>query len=123
MNTSFAIISYYIYLPIVMILTWYVARVLFKNSHVFMLDIFHGKAEIATATRKLFEIGFYLINLGFAFLIMENYYITTKQEMLEKLSVKIGGYSIYLGIMLFFNMYLFFKGRRVSKQRELKPIA
>jgi F0F1-type ATP synthase assembly protein I len=51
---------------------------------------------------------------------MEIYSITTKQEMLEKLSVKIGGFSIYLGIMLFINMYLFFRGRRISKQRALE---
>jgi hypothetical protein len=120
MNTSYVIIAYYIYIPIVIFLTWYVAHTLFTQSQVFMMDIFHGKEDIATSTRKLLEIGFYLINLGFAFIIMEIYSITTKQEMLEKLSVKIGGFSIYLGIMLFINMYLFFRGRRISKQRALE---
>jgi len=120
MNTSYVIIAYYIYIPIVIFLTWYVAHTLFTQSQVFMMDIFHGKQDIATSTRKLLEIGFYLINLGFAFIIMEIYSITTKQEMLEKLSVKIGGFSIYLGIMLFINMYLFFRGRRISKQRALE---
>ncbi|HEY8898522.1 MAG TPA: hypothetical protein VIM79_27025 [Niastella sp.] len=37
--------------------------------------------------------------------------------MLEILSTKIGGFSIYLGVMLFFNLYLFFRGRRISKQK------
>ena len=120
MNTSYVIIAYYIYIPIVIFLTWYIAHTLFTQSQVFMMDIFHGKEDIATSTRKLLEIGFYLINLGFAFIIMEIYSITTKQEMLEKLSVKIGGFSIYLGIMLFINMYLFFRGRRISKQRALE---
>lgn len=120
MNTSYVIIAYYIYIPIVIFLTWYVAHTFFTQSQVFMMDIFHGKEDIATSTRKLLEIGFYLINLGFAFIIMEIYSITTKQEMLEKLSVKIGGFSIYLGIMLFINMYLFFRGRRISKQRALE---
>ena len=120
MNTSYVIIAYYIYIPIVIFLTWYVAHTLFTQSQVFMMDIFHGKEDIATSTRKLLEIGFYLINLGFAFIIMEIYSITTKQEMLEKFSVKICGFSIYLGIMLFINMYLFFRGRRISKQRALE---
>ena len=119
MNTSFNFAAYLIYLPVVIFLTWYVAFVLFKNSRTFMLDIFHGKEEIATSTNTLFKTGFYLLNLGFALVIME---ITTNilngQTMLEILSYKIGGFSIYLGLMLFFNLYLFFRGRRISKERS-----
>jgi hypothetical protein len=118
MKTSLNFTAYLIYLPVVLVLTWYVARTLFKNSKIFMLDIFHGKADIAFATNKLFETGFYLLNLGFAFTIMEvASEISDSRNMLEILSVKIGGFSIYLGVMLFFNLYLFFRGKRVSKQK------
>jgi hypothetical protein len=119
MKTSFNFIAYLIYLPIVISLTWYVAYVLFKNSRTFMLDIFHGKEDIAHSTNTLFKTGFYLLNLGFALLIMEIASdILNGQTMLEILSYKIGGFSIYLGLMLFFNLYLFFRGRRVSKERS-----
>jgi len=118
MKTSLNLLAYFIYLPIVIVLTWYVAHTLFKNSKVFMLDIFNGKAEIAISTNKLFETGFYLLNLGFALLIMTiAEEIFDSRSMLEILSTRIGGFSIYLGIMLFFNLYLFFRGRRISKQR------
>ncbi len=119
MNTSYNFMAYLIYLPVVIVLTWYVAHTLFKNSKVFMLDIFNGKAEIAVATNKLFETGFYLLNLGFAFWVMEitNDILATR-SMLEILSAKIGGYCIYLGISLFFNLYLFFRGRRISKEKS-----
>ncbi|MBC7849389.1 MAG: hypothetical protein H7Y31_06620 [Chitinophagaceae bacterium] len=120
MRTSINLLTYLIYLPIVIVLTWYVAHILFKNSKVFMLDIFHGKSEIALSTNKLFETGFYLLNLGFAFVIMEiPYAILDKQIMIEHLSTKIGGFCIYLGIMLFFNLYLFFRGRRISKTKKI----
>jgi len=118
MKTSLNFIAYLIYLPIVIVLTWYVAHILFKNSKTFMEDIFHGKTDIAHSTNKLFETGFYLLNLGFALVIMEvTGEIYDNRNMLEILSSKIGGFSIYLGIMLFFNLYLFFRGRRVSKQK------
>jgi hypothetical protein len=84
-----------------------------------MLDIFNGKADIALSTNKLFETGFYLLNLGFALTIMEIAgEITDSRSMLEILSARIGGFSIYLGIMLFFNLYLFFRGRRISRARS-----
>ncbi len=118
MKTSLNFIAYIIYLPVVIVLTWYVAHILFKNGKTFMEDIFHGKTDIAHSTNKLFETGFYLLNLGFALVIMEvSKEIYDNRDMLEILSTKIGGFSIYLGIMLFFNLYLFFRGRRISKQK------
>jgi predicted PurR-regulated permease PerM len=120
MKTDLNFIAYLIYLPIIVALTWYVAHTLFKNSKVFMLDIFRGKEDIAMSTNKLFETGFYLLNIGFALLIMEIVYkIENNRSLLEMLSTKIGGFAIYLGIMLFFNLYLFFRGRRISKAKTL----
>ncbi|MET0394058.1 MAG: hypothetical protein ABW019_12990 [Chitinophagaceae bacterium] len=118
MQTSLNFIAYLVYLPVVIVLTWYVARVLFRNGRIFMLDIFHGKADIALSTNRLFETGFYLLNLGFAFLVMEiSGDIESNRTLMEILSHKIGGFSIYLGIMLFFNLYLFFRGRRISRAK------
>ncbi|MDF2455042.1 MAG: hypothetical protein K0R51_1035 [Cytophagaceae bacterium] len=108
--------TYLIYLPIAVIMTILVARTLFKNSKIFMLDIFHGRAEIAFATNRLFEIGFYLLNVGAALLILKTYHIHNYQEMIEALSEKIGGFSIYLGVILFLNLLLFFRGKRKASQ-------
>jgi amino acid permease len=86
-----------------------------------MIDIFKGREEIAKATNKLFETGFYLLNIGFALLIMEMYlYTDSYQAMIEELSSKIGGFSIYLGIMLFINLYLFFRGKRKANQQKVE---
>lgn len=113
------VMAYCIYLPIALALTWYVARNLFKNSFVFMKDIFNGREEIALATNTLFRIGFYLLNIGFALYILKiNQNLMNMQETIEILSFKIGGFSIYLGVMLFLNLYLFFRGKRVAKQKR-----
>ncbi len=124
METSKILIGYAIYLPVVFLLTFYVSRTLFRNGKIFMLDIFKGREEIALATNKLFETGFYLLNLGYALLILElSLYQDTYQNLIENLSYKIGGFSIYLGIMMFFNLYLFFRGKRKAKQNQTTEIA
>ena len=126
--TNKFVLTYIVYLPVVILLTLYVARSLFKNGRVFMLDIFRGKTEIADSTNRLFEVGFYLINIGFALRIMEvNGYWSdnpydTNQEVVETLAGKIGGFAIYLGIMLFLNLFLFMRGRRKSNvNRPIGP--
>ena len=121
METTKILIGYAIYLPIALFLTYYVSKTLFRNSKIYMLDIFKGREEIANATNKLFETGFYLLNLGFALMILEmNMYDDTYQILIEKLSYKIGGFSIYLGIMLFLNLYFFFRGKRKASQAQVE---
>ncbi|MDF4202472.1 hypothetical protein PXD56_05885 [Maribacter sp. SA7] len=115
MTTTKILIGYAIYLPIAILLTLYVSKTLFKNGRIYMLDIFQGREDIALATNKLFETGFYLLNIGFALLILELQLTTNNyQELIEKLTYKIGGFSIYLGIMLFINLFLFFRGKKKS---------
>jgi hypothetical protein len=119
METTKILIGYAIYLPIVLFLTFYVSRTLFKNGKIYMLDIFKGREEMADATNKLFETGFYLLNLGFALMILQmDLYSNTYQSLVEALSYKIGGFSIYLGIMLFVNLYFFFRGKRKAKENQ-----
>ena len=123
METTKILIGYAVYLPIALFLTFYVSKTLFKNSKIYMLDIFRGREEIANATNKLFETGFYLLNIGFALLIMKiTIYSNSYQDLVEALSSKIGGFSIYLGLMLFLNLYFFFRGKRKSKEGQAVPI-
>ena len=49
-----------------------------------------------------------------------NMYDDTYQILIEKLSYKIGGFSIYLGIMLFLNLYFFFRGKRKASQAQVE---
>lgn len=122
MDTTKILIGYAVYLPIALALTLYVSRTLFRNSKIYMLDIFKGREEIALATNKLFETGFYLLNIGFALMILKmNLYGNNYQELVEALSYKIGSFSIYLGLMLFINLYFFFRGKRKAKE-NLQPL-
>ncbi len=117
MNTSLELIAYLIYLPITVGLTTFVSQQLFKNSKIFMLDIFNQKQEIALATNKLFKIGFYLLNIGFALRIIHVYNIESYKYLVETLSEKIGGFTIYLGITMIFFIVFFLKGRKASRNQ------
>jgi len=121
MSNTYIVAAYVIYLPVTLLLTWLVAKTLFQNGLIFMRDIFFGREEIAKATNSLFKSGFYLLNIGFALYILKIYNeLSGVQDTIEVLSSKIGGFSIYLGLMLFLNLYLFFRGKRVSGQKRLE---
>lgn len=116
--TNYNLIAYLVYLPVAILMTIAVSNVLFKNGKIFMYDIFHQKEDIASATNSLFKIGFYLLNIGFAMLIVYMTSIATTEDLIVRLSTKIGGFAIYLGIMLMLNLFLFMKGRHRSLQQQ-----
>lgn len=118
MTTDLTVTAYFIYIPIALVLTWFVARNLFKNGLVYMRDIFNGREEIAVSTNQLFKTGFYLLNVGFALWILKMYQLENTQEMIEALSQKIGGFSIYLGAVLFVNLFMFFRGKKAARENH-----
>ena len=121
---NYVILTYCIYLLLSISLTIWVARTLFKNGKVFLIDIFHGNKELADSVNNLLLVGFYLINIGYAVYTLEVYTaITSLQEVIESLSIKVGLIILILGGMHFFNLYIFFSLRKKAKaDLRLNPI-
>src|SRR4029079_860161 len=106
---TYIISLYGFYLGITILLTIWVARTLFKNGKVFLVDIFHGNKELADSVNNLLLVGFYLINIGYAvYTLQVTASIINLQEMIEELSIKVGLIILILGGMHFFNLYIFF---------------
>jgi hypothetical protein len=161
--TDLIVKTYIAYLPIAILLTFIVARIFFKNSTIFMLDIFSGRQEIAMSTNKLFKTGFYLLSLGFALFMMKidkAPFTTTEerwipqetqtiegvvkaavgddiglrleryrefnynhQDLFEVLSSKVGLLAVVLGGMVFFLMYMLFRGKKKSAEGRARKLS
>src|SRR5213079_998294 len=100
--------SYVFYVSISVGLTIWVARTLHKNGRVFLVDVFHGNEALADSVNHLLVVGFYLINFGYVSLALKlGYAITSAEQSIEALSVKIGMVLLVLGAMHFFNLFIF----------------
>lgn len=119
---NYIIITYSCYLIITICVTVWVARTLFKNGKVFLIDIFHGNQELADSVNNLLLVGFYLINLGYAvYTLQVTSSIVNVQQVIEELSIKIGLIILILGGMHFFNLYIFFNLRKKAiHEKHLK---
>jgi hypothetical protein len=114
---NYFILTYAVYLIISIALTVWVAKVLFKNGRIFLVDIFHGNTELADSVNKLLVVGFYLINIGYMSLVLkEEGLIGNMQVVVEVLSRKLGYIILILGAMHFFNLIVFFKLRNRAQQ-------
>ena len=113
---------YFSYLAISIAITVWVARTLHKNGRVFLMDAFHGNAELADSVNHLLVVGFYLINLGYIALALSTTSpMATLRQAIELESVKIGVVLLILGGMHFFNILVFAKMRRRATSGILPP--
>lgn len=116
---NYFILTYVIYLLVSIALTVWVAKVLFKNGRIFLVDIFHGNSELADSVNKLLVVGFYLVNIGYMSLALKEYgSIASMQVVVEVLSYKVGWIILILGGMHFLNLVIFFKLRNRAKREN-----
>lgn len=114
---NFYLLVYGVYLPVTVLLTVWVARTLFKNGRLFLVDIFHGNEQLADSVNKLLLTGFYLVNIGYATLTLRTTEpVNSYQGSVETLSIKIGTIILILGAMHFFNLYVFYKLRNRAQE-------
>ena len=116
--------AYLAYLAVSIALTVWVARTLHKNGRIFLVDSFLGNEGLADSVNHLLVVGFYLVNVGFVSLALKyGPKAVDAQSALEILSTKVGLVLLVLGVMHFFNLYLFSKLRRRGLQnRNLPPV-
>ena len=106
-------ICYISYLAISIGLTIWVARTLYRSGRVFLLDAFHGNADLADSVNHLLVVGFYLINIGYIALALKTTSaLATFREAIELESTKIGVVLLILGAMHFFNVLVLAKMRK-----------
>ena len=112
----YIIVCYAAYLAISLAATIWVAQTLHKNGRAFLVDAFHGNRELADSVNHLLVVGFYLINIGYVTLALHTPdQVTSARAAIELVSDKIGVVLIVLGIMHFFNLYVF---NRLRKRGE-----
>ncbi len=114
MNTNnYYLIAYWIYLVVTVSITILVAKTLFTNGKIFLVDIFHGNVPLATSVNNLLLTGFYLVNIGYAlYMLRTTADLHSFRDIIELLSVKIGLIVLVLGGMHFGNLAIFFKLRK-----------
>ena len=119
---TIGISTYMIYLAVSIALTIWVARTLHKNGRVFLVDVFHGNEALADSVNHLLVVGFYLINFGYVTLALKlGYVVSTAEQSIEALSVKVGMVLLVLGGMHFFNLFIFSRMRRRAHARDDGP--
>jgi hypothetical protein len=125
MDTDLLVWTYAVYLAISLGVTYWVARTLSRNGRVFLVDAFGGDENLADSVNHLLVVGFYLINLGYVGIELKlGIRPTDLPGAIEGLSSKMGSVLVVLGMMHFFNLYVFsrIRKRALTRSDYLPPV-
>lgn len=121
-----AVLLYVVYGVTVVSLTVWVGRTLARNGEVFLIDVFAGDTALASAVNRLLIVGFFLVNLGYAALILRlDTPVVDLRGGIEALSVKVGGVLVVLGVVHLCNVLVLqrVRRRRMFEARSHAPVS
>ncbi len=114
--------TYLMYLALSIAITVWVARALHRMGRIFLVDVFDGNESLADSINGLLVIGFYLINLGYVSVALQQGAAPQNlEEAIRLLSWKVGLVMLVLGGMHFFNLYVFSRIRRRNALMKSSP--
>jgi predicted lysophospholipase L1 biosynthesis ABC-type transport system permease subunit len=121
------VLTYAAYVLITVPLTLWVGHTLRRNGRVFLLDVFEGDEDLATAVNHLLVVGFYLVNLGYVCLALKvGDAVLSTTQAIEALSVKVGAVVLVLGVLHLGNLWVLNRLRRraqLSSSALRPPVA
>lgn len=110
------VLVYLPYASIAIVLTIWLARTLSRHGEVFLEAVFPQRSDLAHAVNQLLVIGFYLVNLGWALLLLRAgaAEVTTRMQAIELLATKLGTLLLLLGIAHMINLLVFHRIRKAG---------
>ncbi len=117
------LIPYYAgYVAASLAITVWLARTLFHNGAVFLLDTFDGRPELASAVNRLLVTGFFMLNLGYALWLIQFGDVDTPTAAFEELSRHLGVLLVSLAVVHFVNLVVFNRIRAHSRSNLVPPL-
>jgi hypothetical protein len=114
--------AYILYLLLTYIITVQVGLIFYRNGRVYILRLLHGDTELTDFINKLLLVGYYLLNLGYAALMIQLWQLVdTWEQVLTSVLTMTGRIMLTLAAIHFINMtviYLFSIKRNNIQQHK-----
>jgi hypothetical protein len=109
------------YVAIAATLTIWLARQLSRHGLVFLRTVFPDREDLAAAVNQLLVIGFYLVNIGWALLLLraDQLDVASVTEAASLLIQRLGLLLLLLGVAHLVNLFVFHRIRQSSSASAL----
>jgi len=102
---SYNITGYIVFLAVTVFIIGKVGMVFFRNGRLFILSLFHNDAAFTDHTNRLLLLGYYLLNIGYAFVSIRTWpAVSSAAVLIATLGTRIGVLLVLLAVVHYINM-------------------
>lgn len=110
------VLAYIIYLLLTYVITVKVGLILYRNGRAYILRLFNGNEHLTDSINRLLLTGYYLLNLGYAAIMINNWKtLHTAEQVLVSVFTMTGKIMLVLAVIHFFNMLAIYL---ISKKKK-----
>lgn len=121
-GNGYVMAVYVAYAAVAIGLTAFLARTLFQNGGVFLQDVFgDDRIGVADAVNRLLVVGFYMLNLGYAFTVLRAGAGLDAFGAMQFFVNRIGKLLLVLAVMHLANVFIFWRIRIHREQQDMPP--
>jgi len=113
---------YITYALVAICLTVGLAMILSRHGKIFLMELFPDDTRLAKAINSMLVTGFFMLNLGYGFLISRIDAAETAFQATAGLIQKLGVLLVSLGVIHFVNIAVFWKIRRNLTENLAVPV-
>ena len=104
---NFNIIAYGIFMIIVAYIIIVVGRICYRNGNIYVLSLMRGHEDLCTRINKVLLMGYYLVNIGYAAMMLISWQtITTLPMLVETTMMKTAVIISILSVLHYTNIYV-----------------
>jgi hypothetical protein len=97
--------AYIVFTALMVFIIVYVGRYFYTNGRVFIVSLLNGNVSLADSINRLLLVGYYLLNIGYAFLKLKDWKkISTLEMWLSSLALNMGTLILILAFLHYVNM-------------------
>jgi hypothetical protein len=103
------VLAYIIYLVITYIITFRVGLLFYRNGRIYILHLLHNNEQLTDFINRVLLIGYYLLNLGYAALMISSWRtIYSIEVLIVSVITMIGRIMLTLALIHFLNMTIIY---------------
>ncbi len=97
-------IGYFIYIPITIFITIYLGKQCHTHGLIYVKSAFSND-DLANSVNNLLLIGYYLVNIGYAIMGIQNWeFITSAHQLFSDISAHLGSIILILALLHYLNI-------------------
>lgn len=104
---DYNVLGYGIFITVIVFIIVVVGRICYRNGNIFVAELIPDHLDLCQQINKSLLVSYYLVNIGYCAMTLVGWEtITSSQQLIEVMAVKVATIVCILSVLHYINIYL-----------------